>query len=200
MHISIFAVFLLFFAGLSACPIASEPSQRPPIASAISRSGVWAVLSRDPYMLRICSSSPPLRPLALNHLAAIADVSPDPRLEWSADGKYLALIYTSGEVESIVEVFESISVKRVAIETVGAARWLQSKHLLAYRPPSSGLGTFDSFGITVLNPKSGMRRRFAADLALDGAIETSERHVLAMQILKDGQNYRVRSIRIEISK
>ena len=200
MRIPVLAACLLFCAKLAACPSASEPDQRPPIASAISRSGLWAVLSRDPYELRVCSSSAPLRPLALNQLNAVTDVSPNPRLEWSADGKYLALIYASGEVESTVEVFEPLSLKRVAIETVGAARWLQSKHLLVYRPAPSGLGEFDSFGIVVLDPASGRRRRFATDLALDGAIETSERHVLAMQILRKGQQYQVRSVRIEVAK
>ncbi len=157
----------------------------------------WAIIRATPFVLEVHDGSR-VRRVALNGVDAISDVAPDPSIEWSADGKFVSVLYRSTDSGNSVEVYEAVGLAMIFKSDVGDAKWLKAGHRLIFIPAKVELGSLPEPGMLVFDARLRTARTIASDSTFDGAIATGTRYVIAPAAsLRDGAIER-RYVRVRV--
>lgn len=158
----------------------------------------WAMIRSRPYAIELHKNGRVFK-LRLTELDAVTDVTPDPSLEWSWDGRFVMIKYSSEESSSTIEIFATDDPKRVARFPADDAKWLLTGHRLVVVEANTALDTMKAQrGLIVFDPVRNERLRIAEDHVLVGRVDTGVRHALAQSISKHSDQVVITPIVIAI--
>jgi hypothetical protein len=159
--------------------------------------GKWALIRSTPFLLEVYYEKS-MRTVELTQLNKVSDLAPDPSIDWSADGRFLAVLYNSAETESTVEVYDLLGPTKIFTSAVGDAKWLKAGHKLICVPAKSALGSLSTPGLLVFDAAARRKYLIQPNQSFDGGIATARTEVIAQAAsLSNGAIIR-RIVRIRI--
>jgi hypothetical protein len=147
-------------------------------AMAISSTNKTAIITKNPYTLSVINNREKDN-IKLAAIDSVVDVLPHPKVMWSNDEKYLALIFNAGEEVSVVEIYDSNTLKKIWDSKATNAQWTKEGHFLLI-VPNYGIDDLQSIaGLIMYDPLLKQKKILAQDLLFSDILEVGNWYVLA---------------------